>query len=109
MFAMRVCVSGAQFSFWKIKEILFLSFAQGVYTFEPSSKSILDVIGDVFCPFKCCSNRKKCESLGCYVTTPRPIYGCGMCGAWLFVHELPSMLQEHVKTTKIDKTRFSFA
>ena len=38
--------------------------------------------------------------------TPRSIYGCGKSGAWLFVHKVPFMLQEHVKTTKTDKTRF---
>ena len=31
------------------------------------------------------------------------------CGAWLFVHKVPFLLQEHVKTTKTDKTRFFFA
>ena len=46
---------------------------------------------------------------GGYVTTPRSIYACGKCGAWLFVHKVPFMLQEHVKTTKADKTRFFFA
>ena len=87
----------------------FLSFGQGVYIFEESPKSIQDVIGDVYCPGKCCFNREKCESLGGYVTTPRSIYGCGKCGAWLFVHKVPFMLQEHVKTTQTDKTRFFFA
>ena len=87
----------------------FLSFGQGVYIFEESPKSILDVIGDVYCPGKFCSNRQKCESLGGYVATPRSICGCGKCGAWLFVHKVPFLLQEHVKTTKTDKTRFFFA
>ena len=31
------------------------------------------------------------------------------CGAWLFVHKVPFKLQEHVKTTKTDKSRFFFA
>ena len=84
----------------------FLSFGQEVYIFEQSPKSIQDVIGDVYCPGKYCFNREKCESLGSYVTTPRSIYGCGKCGAWLFVHKVPFMLQEHVKTTQTDKTRF---
>ena len=52
---------------------------------------------------------EKCESIGSYVTTPRSIYGCGKCGAWLFVHKVPFTLQEHVKTTKTDKTPFFFA
>ena len=77
-----------------------LSFGQGVYIFEKSPKSIQDVIGDVFCPGKYCSNSEKCESLGGFVATPRSIYGCGKCRAWLFDHRVPFMLQEHVTTTK---------
>ena len=37
------------------------------------------------------------------------IYDCGICGACLFVHKVPLMLQEHVKTTQTDKTRFFFS
>ena len=84
----------------------FRSFVQGVYIFEESPKSIQDVIGDVYCPGKYCSTREKWEYLSGYVETPRSIYGCGKCGAWLFVHKVPFMLQEHLKTTKTDKTRF---
>ena len=51
----------------------------------------------------------KCKSIGGYVTTPRTIYGCDNCGAWLFVHKVPLTLQEHVKTTQTDKTQFFFA
>ena len=87
----------------------FLSLEAGVYNFEESSKSIQNVIGDVYCPGKYCLNREKCESIGGYVTAPSSIYGCGKCGAWLFVHKVPFTLQEHVKTTKTDKTRFFFA
>ena len=64
---------------------IFLSLGQGVYIFDESPKSVQDVIGDVYCPGKYCSNRKKCDYIGGYVTTPRHIYGCGKCGAWLFV------------------------
>ena len=87
----------------------FLSLVQGVYIFEESPKSIQDVIGDVYCPGKSCLNTEKCKSIGVYVTTPRSIYGCDNCGAWLFVQKVPFTLQEHVKTTKTDKTRFLFA
>ena len=87
----------------------FLSLGQGVYIFQESPKSVQDVIGDVYCPGKYWSNREKCKSLDGYITTPRPIYGCDKCGAWLFVHKVPFTLQEHVKTTKTDKTRFFFA
>ena len=86
----------------------FLSLGQGVYIFEESPESVQDVFGDVYCPGKYCSNREKCEHLGGYVTTPRSIYACGKCGAWLFVHKVPFIFQEHVKTTKTDKTRFFF-
>ena len=85
----------------------FLSFGPRVHIFEESVKTIQDVIGDVYCPGKYCLNIEKCKSIGGYVTTPRSIYGCGKCGAWLFLHKNPFTLQEHVKTTKTDKTRFS--
>ena len=87
----------------------FLSLGQGVYVFEESPKSAQDVIGDVYCPGKYWSNGEKCEYIGGYVTTPRSIFRCGMCGAWLFVQKVLFMLKEHVKTTKTDKTRFFFA
>ena len=87
----------------------FLSPGQGVYIFEENIKSIQDVIKDVYCPCEYCLNREKCKSIGGYVTTPRSIYGCDNCGAWLFVHKFPFTLQEHVKTLKTDETRFFFA
>ena len=87
----------------------FFSLGAGVYIFEESPKSIQDVIGDVYCPGEYCFNKEKCKSIGGYVTTPRSIYGCDNCGAWLFVHKVPFTLQEHIKTTQTDKTRFFFA
>ena len=87
----------------------FLSLGQGVGIFEESPKSVQAVNGNVYCPGKYCSNRGKCESLGGSVTSPRSIYSCGKCGAWLLVHKVPFMFQEHVKTTETDETRFSFA
>ena len=87
----------------------FLSLGQGVHIFEENPKSIQDAIGDVCCPGEYCLNREKCKSIGGYVTTPRSIYGCDICRAWLFVHKVPFTLQEHVKTTKTGKTRFFFA
>ena len=95
-------------SFEDQRNSFFLPHGQGVYIFEESPKSVQDVFGDVYCPDKYCSNRKKFESLGGYVTTPRSIYASGKCGAWLFVHKVPFTLQEHVKTTKADKTGFFF-
>ena len=105
----RLCVRCAIFLL-EIKQIrFFLSPGQRVYNFEETPKSVQVFIGDVYCPGKYCSNRVKCESLDGYVTTPRSIYGCGKCEARLFVHKVPFMLQEQVKTTKTDKSRFFFA
>ena len=87
----------------------FLSLGQRVYIFEETLKPIQDVIRDVYCPGELCLDREKCQSLGGYVTTARSIFGCGKCGAWLFVHKVPLMLQRHVNTTKTGKTRFFFA
>ena len=88
------------------KKSFLLSLGQGVHIFEENPKSVQDVIGDVYCPGKYCLNREKCESIGGYVTTPRSVFGCGKCRAWLFRHKAPFTLQEHVTTTKTDKTRF---
>ena len=55
------------------------------------------------------SQQREMRIIGGYVTTPRSIFGCGKCRAWLFVHKVPFTLQEQVKTTKTDKTRFFFA
>ena len=87
----------------------FLSLGQGVYILEECPKSVQDVIGDVYCPVKYCSNTEKRESLDSYVTIPRSSYACGKCGAWLFVYKVHFMLQKHVNTTKTVKTRLFFA
>ena len=68
----------------------FLSLGQGIYIFEENQKSFQDVIGDEYCPGEYCLNREKCKCFGGYVTTPRSIYGCDNCGAWLFVHKVLS-------------------
>ena len=104
----RLCARWAIFLL-NTKQIPFSCRLAEGFTFLESPKSIQDVIGDVICPGKYCSNREKCESLGGYITTPRSIYDCGKCGAWLFVHKVPFMLQEDIKTAKTDKTRFFFA
>ena len=93
----------------KIKQIPLLVAWSRVYIFEASPKSFQDVIGDVYCLGKYCSSIEKCESLGGFVTTPGSIYACGKCGAWLFVHKFLFLLQEHLMSTKRDKTRFLFA
>ena len=88
---------------------VYILFKEGLRDLlKGSPESIQDIIGDVYIPGAYCLNREKCESLDGYVTTPRSIYGCGKCGGWFFVYkvQVPLMLQEHIKTTKTDKTRF---
>ena len=66
-----------------------LSFGRGFCTFEENPKSNQDVIGEVFCPSKYCFNRENCESLGCYVTTPRVVdVGADQVGGWSTLHVL---------------------
>ena len=85
----------------------FLPLGQRVYSFEERPKSIQEVIGDVYCPGEFCLNREKRESIGGYVTTPRSIYGCGKCGAWLFVHKVPFTFTRARKDDKNTKHAFS--
>ena len=107
MSAMPVCVPGSQYSLWKSNKILFLSFGQGVYIFKENPISVKDAIGTVYCPScKYCFNSEKCDNLDDYIRNPRPIFSCGKCGAWLFPHKVPFMLQEHIEATKTTKTRF---
>ena len=87
----------------------FLSFGAVVCIFEENPQSVRDVVEGVYCPGGFCLNRENCKSIGGYVTTPRSLYDCDNCGAWFFVHKVPFTLQEHVKRTKTDKTRFFFA
>ena len=85
------CRLAKGFTFWRIvsiqlKMLLEMSFV--LASFDPTERN---------------------AKLGGFVTTPRSSHGCGKCRAWLFVQKVPFMLQEHVKTTKTDKTRFFFA
>ena len=62
----------SDFSFEEQTSSFFSSFGQGVHILEENSVSIQDVIGALFCVGKYCSNRKKCECIGGYVTTRYP-------------------------------------
>ena len=57
----------------------------------------------MYYPGKYGFNRQKSESLDRYVTILRSIHGSENCGAWLFVHKVHFMRQEHVKLTKTEK------
>ena len=87
----------------------FLSICHGVYIFVEISKSFQDVIRDVYCPGKYCFSREKCESFDGYVANPRSIYGCGECGAWLFVHKVRFMFMRARKDDKSNQNTLFFA
>ena len=50
MSSMPVDVSGAHYSLWSTNKFVFWKFRQGIYNFEETKKSIVDVIGGRFCP-----------------------------------------------------------
>ena len=86
----------------------FLSFDLG-FTFLKRVQDQLKMLLEMSIVLESIVSKEECESLDDYVATPRYIYGFANCGAWLFVHKVPLTLQEHVQTTKTDKTRFFFA
>ena len=79
---------------------------QGFKIFEETQKLVQDVIVHFYCPDKFCFNREKCETLDNQVNSPISIYARGKSGAWLLVYKVPVTLQEHINTTKTDKTCF---
>ena len=62
----------------------FLSFGQGVYIFKERSKSVQEVIGDVYCPT--CRN-EKCVYISTNKTTS--FYDCKKCKACCHVLNIP--------------------
>ena len=93
----------------KVKQIPFSCRLVKGFTFLKRAQNQFKMLMEMPCPGKFCSNKENSKSLGGYVTNTRSIYACGKCGAWLFVHKVPFLLQERVKTTETDKTRFFFA
>ena len=104
----HLCARCAKFVL-KIKRIPFsCPLVKGVIFFQRVQSQFMMLL-EMCCPGKYCFNREKCESLDGYISNPRYNYGCGECRTWLFAHKIPFMLQEHVKTTQTDKTRFFIA
>ena len=102
----HLCVRCGLF-FLKIKQIPFsCRLVKGLAFLKRIQNSFTMSLEMLYCPCEYCLNREKCKSIGGYVTTPRSIYGCDTCGAWLFAQKVHFTLQEQVKTTKTDKTRF---
>ena len=95
------------------KKIFFLvAWARGSdfwrQVFEQSPKSFSRCFWRCELSWQVLFQRKEMRIFWLFLTTPWSIYGCGKCAAWLFVHKVRFMLQEHVKTTKTDKTCFFF-
>ena len=104
----RLCAGCATFLL-KIKQIPFSYSLVDGFTFLKRAQNQFKMLLEMCFVLASIVSTEKSEFLDGYVTTPRPIYACGKCGAWLFVHKIPFLLEEHVKTTKRDKTRFFFA
>ena len=67
----------------------FLTLGQGVYIFKERSKSVQEVIGDVYCPI--CRN-EKCVYISTNKTTS--FYDCKKCKACCHVLNIPFMDQK---------------
>ena len=105
----RLCVRCANFLL-KIKENPFCCRLAKGFTFLKRTQNQFKMLLEMSIVLaSIVSTERNANLIGGYVTTPRFIYGCGKCFAWLFVHKAPFTLQEHVKTTKTDKKRFFFA
>ena len=63
-----------------VKEFTFLKRVQNQF------KMLLEMC---IVPVSIVSTERNANPIGGYVTTPRPIFACGKCGAWLFVHKVP--------------------
>ena len=111
MSAMRICVPVpvAEYYFWRADKFIFLiAWSRGLQFWRESKSKSRSHWRCVLSRWVL-SNREIHKSIDVYVTSPRSTYGCDNCGAWLFVQKVLFTLEEHVKTTKTDKTRFFFA
>ena len=109
MSAMRLCVTGAQSSFWRSNKFLLLVAWSKALRFwrEPkiNSRSYWR------CVLSCqvlVQQRERQVSWRLCNNSEIHLWFWKLW-SWLFVHKVPFMLQEHVKTRKTDETRFFFA
>ena len=107
--AMWVCVPGAQYSFWRSKKFLFLvAWSRSLHFWrEPkiSSRSYWRCLLSWQVLFQ-----QREMRISWWLCNNSEIHLC-LWKVWSLVvcSKIPFMLQEHVKTTKTDKTRFFFA
>ena len=107
MSALRVCVPGPQYSFWRSSKFRFLVLWPRGSPFWREPKI------DSGCFWRCVLSRhvlfqqreirvswRLCNNYEIYLWLWK-------VWRWLFVHKVSFMLQEHVKTTKTDKHAFS--
>ena len=103
----RLCVRCAIF-FFKIKEVLFIVSLSGGLHFWREPKNSSRCYWRCLLSWQVLFQQREMRIYWWWCNTPRSSSACGNCGAWLFVHKVPFMLQEHVKTTKTDKLGFFF-
>ena len=80
---MGLCARCAIF-FLKNKQTPFSCHLVKEFTFLKRDQSQFKKLLELCIVLESFVSTEKCESIGGYVTTPRCIYGCGKCGAWLF-------------------------
>ena len=105
---MRVCVPGAQYSFWRSNEFFFLSFGPSILHLWKESKMNSRFYGRFVLSWQVLFQQREMRISWWLCNNSEINYGCGKLGAWLFVQKVTLMLQEHVKTTITDKIRFVF-
>ena len=104
----RLCFRCAMFLL-EIKQIPFSCRLGNGFTFLKRVQNQFKLLLQMSIVLAKIVSTEKCDSFDGWVTLPRSIYGCGKRGVCLFVHKVLFMLQEHIKTTKLDKTRVFFA
>ena len=81
-----------------------------IYNLEETKQSNKNVFGKVLCPGRWVFNKnwsgENCEIFLRHAVTPTSNYVYGKCGFWSFDHKAFFMFQEHVKSTKTDKSKF---
>ena len=104
-----ICLPGAEYSFWRSNKFLFLvAWSRGLHFWKESKINSR-------CHWGCevsrwvLSQQRKMQIYWWLFNNSEIDLWLWQFWAWLFGHKVPFTLQEHVKTTQTDKTRFFFA
>ena len=85
----RLCARCATFHL-KMKQIPFCCrLVKGFISLKRAQNQFMMILEMCSVLASIVSTERNASLLTGYVTSPRSIYGCGRCGAWLFVHNVP--------------------